>query len=74
MTPVTQRTYEEVAMFLSTLVGRSKQEATDMATTNHWITRIMSEDGKSYLCSCDMLTNRINFEISAGVVTKASAG
>jgi len=62
-------------LLLDSLIGKSKEEANNMANFNGFSTRVTREDGENYLVTFDLLRfDRINLELDNKKVTKASIG
>jgi hypothetical protein len=56
------------------LIGKSLDEATEIAKFNGYSIRILREDSENYYCTFDLNFWRINLEIDNKKVTKASIG
>ncbi len=54
--------------------GKTIQEALKYAKEGGFETRIVEEDGKSYMLTADQKTNRINFRVMRGIVIDAYGG
>lgn len=54
----------------ATLVGMKYPEAEGLAQQRGFILRVMVEDGKDCIGSCECRSNRINVEISKGTITE----
>lgn len=55
-------------------VGKTIDEAKRYAEEGGFITRIVEEDGKSFILTMDFLTNRLNFRVRGGYVTDVYGG
>lgn len=59
-------------MELSTIenrcIGLSVEEAEKLAEANGYSTRIVREDGESFIVHMDLRTRRLNFQVEKGVV------
>lgn len=56
------------------VIGMEKQAAIDLIKARGLKSRIRSEDGKSFIGTCDYRLDRINLHIQDGKVIKASKG
>ena len=61
-------------VLVESLIGKSLEEARDIASSNGYSTRILREDDKNYYSTFDLNFWRINIEIDNKKVTKASIG
>lgn len=56
-------------------VGQTKEKATErLKEMGFERFRVVFQDGKHFMATRDFRTNRVNFHITNGVVTKASIG
>lgn len=56
------------------LVGKTHEEATEIAHSMGLTTRLTKKDGEYYICTQDLRMDRMNFEIENNIVTKANRG
>ena len=61
-------------VLIESLIGKSLEEAIDIASSNGYETRILREDSENYYGTFDLNFWRINLEIDNKKVTKASIG
>lgn len=55
-------------------VGKTYQDAKNYAEEGGFITRIVEENGQSFILTLDYKTNRLNFRISNNIVTDVYGG
>ncbi len=60
--------------FVSTIVGKRREDAERAIATAGFITRVVMEDGFQYYVTSDDLPNRINLVLIDGYVVEASVG
>ena len=58
----------------SEFVGKTLEDATKKANDDGFITRVVEENGNSYMLTQDFKTDRINFRTRNGIVTAAYGG
>ena len=61
-------------LILESLIGKSLNEATQLAGFNGFAIRVTREDSTNYMVTMDLRFDRINLELDEGVVTKCSIG
>lgn len=54
--------------------GRTLEEATAYANAGGFITRIVEQDGNSFMVTMDFKTNRLNFRVSNNIITECYGG
>lgn len=55
-------------------VGKTYEDAKKYAEEGGFITRIVEENGQSFILTLDHKTNRLNFRISNNIVTDVFGG
>jgi len=55
-------------------VGLSEADAVQRIEDDGLISRVMGRDGKSFMGTCDYLTDRVNLVVAAGVIISANIG
>ena len=61
-------------LILESLIGKSLNEANQLAGFNGFAIRVTREDSTNYMVTMDLRFDRINLELDEGVVTKCSIG
>ena len=61
-------------LILESLIGKSLNEATQLAGFNGFAIRVTREDSTNYMVTMDLRFDRINLQIDNGVVTSCSIG
>lgn len=56
------------------VIGMEKQAAIDLIHSKGMVSRVRSEDGKSFMGTCDARRDRVNLHVVNGKVEKASIG
>lgn len=56
------------------LKGLAKDAAIKLALDNGFTTRVMSEDGKSFMGTMDFVNDRLNLEVNDGKVVSVKKG
>ena len=64
-------TNEKATNLIDHLIGRQKEEAVSMIENSGFRSRIVGEDGTSYIITMDFSGNRINLTLVDGLVTEA---
>lgn len=54
--------------------GKTLEEATKLAETNGFITRIVENNGNSFILTMDYKSDRINFRVNNNIVIGAHGG
>jgi hypothetical protein len=54
--------------------GRTLEEATVYAQAGGFTTRIVEQDGNSFMVTMDFKTNRLNFRVSNNIITECYGG
>lgn len=60
--------------FLTSLIGKSEEDAKKLCSENDFHYRVVREDSKHYMVTCDYRLDRVNIEIDNGIVTKFDIG
>jgi hypothetical protein len=55
-------------------IGKPEQVVRDAARDAGYLTRVIHEDGKNFVCTRDYRTNRLNLSIQGGMVFQISIG
>lgn len=61
-------------LILESLIGKSLNEATQLAGFNGFAIRVTREDSTNYMVTMDLRFDRINLQIDNGVVTSCNIG
>ena len=61
-------------ILVSSLVGKTKEEAANLCRANGYFPRVVREDGVGFMITMDLRFDRINLDIDKGLVTRASIG
>ena len=61
-------------LILESLIGKSLNEANQLAGFNGFAIRVTREDSTNYMVTMDLRFDRINLQIDNGVVTSCSIG
>ena len=56
------------------VIGMEKQAAIDLIKSNGFKVRVRSEDGESFMGTCDWVPTRFNLSIENGKVVSVSKG
>lgn len=56
------------------LIGKSKEEVVKLLTENKSNFRIVSENGVSYMVTCDFIMDRFNLSLEYDLVTDVTMG
>ncbi len=54
--------------------GRTLEEATAYAHAGGFITRIVEQDGNSFMVTMDLKANRLNFRVNNNIITECYGG
>ncbi len=55
-------------------LGKAEDEATVLAMDDGYLVRVTRRDDRYFIVTMDYRTDRVNFKIDAGIVTKADIG
>ena len=58
----------------SEYVGKSLEEAKKYAEEGGFVTRVVEEDGKSFVLTMDAKSDRLNFRVKGGYITDVYGG
>ena len=61
-------------LILESLIGKSLNEATQIAGFNGFSIRVTREDSTNYIITMDLRFDRINLQIDNGIVTTCNVG
>jgi len=61
-------------LILESLIGKSLNEANQLAGFNGFAIRVTREDSTNYMVTMDLRFDRINLQIDNGVVTSCNIG
>lgn len=64
----------EMDILVSSLVGKTKEEAANFCKANGYLPRVTKEDETNFIGTADFRLDRINLRIEKGLVTQASIG
>jgi hypothetical protein len=66
--------YTDTDFLLDRIICQTEKDAINEITNEGFTPRITKRNGRSYICTRDYKTDRINLEIKEGVVAKATIG
>lgn len=64
----------EMDILVSSLIGKTKEEAANLCRANGYFPRVVREDKIGLLTTMDFRLDRIDLDIEKGLVTNASIG
>lgn len=68
------RNIDEINEFLESLIGKSKEEVSEICSSKNYRVRLSREDSTNYVGTCDLRFDRVNIQVDSGIVTKCSIG
>jgi hypothetical protein len=64
----------ESGILIESIIGKTLNEARELASFNGYSTRVTREDSTDYWVTMDLRFDRINLQLDNGVVTKCNIG
>jgi hypothetical protein len=64
----------ETDILIKSIIGKTLNEAKELASFNGYSTRVTREDSINYVVTMDLRFDRINLQLDNGVVTKCNIG
>lgn len=65
---------KETQILLTTLIGKTLEEATKLCKHNGYAIRLVSKDDASFIVTRDYKLNRVNVSLTKDLITKADIG
>jgi hypothetical protein len=64
----------DLQLLLESFIGKTEEEAGEIASFNGYISRVTQRDDKNYICTQDYRMDRVNFSIENNKVKEAHLG
>jgi hypothetical protein len=66
--------FDDKKLLLQSLIGKSLEQAKELAGFNGFAIRVTREDSTIYMVTMDLRFDRIDVQIDSGIVTKCNVG